>query len=102
VIDVLFKNDVSAATAALQRVSRAAHRLEILEARRESIVAIGLLFVKCRRLVAALSGEDEGSADISRLRAEISTDYWGVVDSARERLGMESFAARQFSDVHRG
>jgi hypothetical protein len=88
VVDLLFKNDGAAAAAVLRRVSHATHRLELLDPHRESIVATGMLFGKCDRLVAALSDEDSGATVIARLRAEISAEYWKVVDIARERLGV--------------
>jgi hypothetical protein len=95
VVEVLFKDDVAIARTALRRVSHAAHRLEILETHRESIVAAGMLAVKCGSLVSAIAGEDPGGASIARLRAEISAEYWNVVDIVRARLGVASLWARE-------
>jgi hypothetical protein len=45
-------------------------------------------------LVSAISRDDSGGVNIARLRAEISAEYWNVVDLVRAPLGVKSLWAQ--------
>jgi hypothetical protein len=94
VIAVWDRGGATTAQAALERLSRATHRLELLESRRDVLAATGMLYARCNVLIAAVSGEASANVNVSHLREEISKEYWNAVEVVRARLGSTSILGK--------
>jgi len=88
VLAVAVEIDATAAQSMFSDLSEVSRQLELLETDARCVMSTGLLFARCHKLVATLSGACSAtSAEIAALRRQISEEYAATLRLVRPRFG---------------